>query len=154
LDKGRDEKLILTDFYNFLIEQLQLNTEEELEVEVSQSLIIWVGYNNKKFDMDILWKRALKHGLYDLCKLIPRERYSKNIIDIMEIWTPFEYNKMISQDAVCEFFSLDGKGDFDGSMIYDAWHAEEFERIIKYNAEDVDKVRKLYKLLCKGYSNF
>ena len=155
LDKNRDEKSILLDFYNFLIEELQADIEEDLDIEVCQSLIIWIGFNNKKFDMDLLWKRAMKHGLYDLCKLIPRERYTKNIFDLMEIWSPFEYNKMIKQDNLCDFFGIEGKPEgIDGSMIYDVWHAGEFDRIIEYNADDVDKVRKLYKIVSKGYNNF
>ena len=152
LSKVRNEKLILEDFYEFLIEELQADIEEDLEIEVSQSLIIWVGFNNKKFDMDLLWKRAMFHGLYDLCKLIPRERYTKNIFDIMEIWSPFEFNKMIKQDNLCKFFNIEGKpDDIDGSMIYDVWHAGEYDRIMEYNADDVEKVRKLYKIISKGY---
>ena len=105
--------------------------------------------------MDLLWKRAMFHGLYDLCKLIPRERYTKNIFDIMEIWSPFEFNKMIKQDNLCKFFNIEGKpDDIDGSMIYDVWHAGEYDRIMEYNADDVEKVRKLYKIISKGYNNF
>ena len=85
--------------------------------------------------MDLLWKRSLNHGLYELCKLIPRERYTKNIVDIMEIWNPFDFNKYISQDEVCKFLGVEGKPeDIDGSMIYDLWHQKEFDK------KNVDKI--------------
>lgn len=151
LSEKRDEKQLLMDFHQDLLEQLQKDIEEDFEIEVNQDLIIWVGFNNKKFDMDLLWKRALFHGLYDLCKLIPRERYTKQIFDIMEYWNPFEYNKMISQDDLCKFFGIEGKPDsIDGSKIYDAWQDKRFDEISDYNADDVVKVRELYKMVTKG----
>jgi hypothetical protein len=151
LSSTRNEKQILKDFYEDLILELHKDIEEDFEVEINQNFIIWVGFNNKKFDLDLLWKRAMFHGLYDLCKLIPRERYSKQIFDIMEIWNPFEYNKMVSQDNICKFFGIEGKpDDIDGSQIYDTWQRGEYERIGDYNIDDVEKVRKLYKIISKG----
>lgn len=154
LSTERDEHKILSDFYDFLVSELKNGFDTELEIEINQSLITWVGFNNKKFDMELLWKRAMFHGLYDLAKLIPREKYTKNIYDIMEVWYPFEYNKYISQDKMCSFFNIEGKpDDIDGSMIYDVWHAGEFDRIVEYNADDVEKVKKLYKIISNGYAN-
>ena len=151
LSEERNEKWIITDFYDYLLEDLNKGISEDLEVDINEHFLTWIGFNNKKFDMDLLWKRSLNHGLYELCKLIPRERYTKNIVDIMEIWNPFDFNKYISQDEVCKFLGVEGKPeDIDGSMIYDLWHQKEFDKIADYNIDDVEKVRKLYKIISKA----
>ena len=151
LSEKRDEQQIITDFYDYLLEELNKDIDDELEVDINQNYITWIGFNNKKFDMDLLWKRSLNHGFFELCKLIPRERYTKNIVDLMEIWNPFDFNKFISQDEVCKFLGVEGKPeDIDGSMIYDLWHQKEFQKIIDYNVDDVEKVRKLYKIISKA----
>ena len=151
LSEKRDEKKIIVDFYDYLFEELNRGISEDLEIDINENYLTWIGFNNKKFDMDLLWKRSLHHGLYELCKLIPRERYTKNIIDIMEIWSPFDFNKYISQDEVCKFLGVEGKPeDIDGSMIYDLWQQKEFDKIADYNIDDVEKVRKLYKIISKA----
>jgi uncharacterized protein YprB with RNaseH-like and TPR domain len=151
LSEKRNEKSIILDFHEYLIEELNRDIADELEVDINQNFITWIGFNNKKFDMDLLWKRSLNFGFYELCKLIPRERYSKNIFDIMEVWNPFDFNKFISQDEVCKFLNIEGKPEgIDGSMIYDLWHKKEFQKIIDYNVDDVEKVRKLYKIISKA----
>ena len=69
----------------------------------------------------------------------------------MEIWSPFDFNKYISQDEVCKFLGVEGKpDDIDGSMIYDLWQQKEFDKIADYNIDDVEKVRKLYKIISKA----
>lgn len=151
LSEKRDEKKLLEDFYDFLIESINQDLEEDFEVDISQDFIVWIGFNNKKFDMDLLWKRALHHGLYDLCKLIPRDRYTRNIIDLMEFWSPFEYNKYFSQDEMCNFLNIEGKPDgIDGSKIYDFWMEKRFDEIADYNIDDVVKLQNLYKIVSKA----
>jgi hypothetical protein len=58
----------------------------------------------------------------------------------------------ISQDRLCDALGLSGKGDFDGSMVADAWANGEHERIADYCRSDVEKVRAIHRrFIAVGY---
>jgi len=51
----------------------------------------------------------------------------------------------ISQDNLAKALGLSGKGDFDGSMVAEAWANGEHERIAYYCLSDVETVRAIYR---------
>jgi DNA polymerase elongation subunit (family B) len=143
----RDEKALLEAFYEDVMDQIPYDDAEDL---CANYRLVFIGYNLRKFDLDLLWKRAVYFGLYDLAKLIPRERFSKNVIDIMEIFQGPNIHDYVSQDTVCKYFGLQGKpDDIDGSQVFDYWHNVENgkEKVMEYNKDDVDKVRQLYNIM-------
>ena len=143
----RDEKALLEAFYQDIIDQIPVDDSEDFGVNYR---LVFIGYNLRKFDLDLLWKRAIFFGLYDLAKLIPRERFSKNVIDIMEIFQGPNIHDYVSQDTVCKYFGLQGKpDDIDGSQVFDYWHNVENgkEKVMEYNKDDVDKVRQLFDIM-------
>ncbi len=151
ISADRDEKFVLNSFKEELLKASRIELDDDIELEFKKDYFIWIGFNNKKFDMDLIWKRAMHHGIYDLARLIPRERYSKNIVDLMEIWNPFDSNKFISFDEVCRFFGFAAKeNDIDGSKVYDMFQNKQFSEILDYNISDVEKVKKLYKIIKNG----
>jgi 3'-5' exonuclease len=110
----------------------------------------WVGHNIKGFDLPWLWRKCLKYELYDLARAIPRGRYSKDIEDTMEMWA-IDFKDHVSLSKIAAFFGLNGKvGGLDGSKVYDAWRAGEFERIAEYCVGDVALVREVHARMKAG----
>ena len=110
------------------------------------SPIMWVGHNVKSFDLQWIWRRCIQTGLYELARKIPRERYSKQIIDTMELWAGPDYRDRTSLSKIAKFLSLDGKPEgMDGSKVYDAYIAGDLKSIAAYCAHDVDLTRKIFR---------
>lgn len=146
-DPDRDEKSVLEAFYDELVTSID-NQLGEGNVDESNYSIKWIGYNNRTFDMDILWKRAKYHKIDKLAKLIPRDKWSKDIIDLKEVFNGPNSHEMISQDYVCKYFGIKGKpDDIDGSQVYDFWMRGEHQKVADYNVDDVGKVIELYDIM-------
>jgi hypothetical protein len=130
-------------------ERLQLVWLEENILDHLQGNIVWIGHNIRSFDLQWLWRKAVKYNLPGLCDYIPRYRYAKNVIDTMEVWAGPDYRAMCSLDSIARFLGIPGKDGVDGSMVYDLWQAGEHEKIREYCAGDVRMVREVYKRLPK-----
>jgi predicted PolB exonuclease-like 3'-5' exonuclease len=50
----------------------------------------------------------------------------------------------ISMDKLSRALGMEGKGDFDGSMVADAWANGQHETIIEYCKDDVRKTRAIH----------
>ena len=106
---------------------------------------IWVGHNARAFDLPWLWRKALKYRHYELAQRIPRERYSKDVEDTMEMWST-DYKDYVSLDAVAKFLGVGGKSGH-GSQVYDLWRTGRHQEIADYCADDVELVRRVHKVL-------
>ena len=51
----------------------------------------------------------------------------------------------ISQDNLAKALGLSGKGDFDGSMVAEAWANGEHAKIAQYCMADVETVRAIHR---------
>lgn len=145
-------------------------TEEDMLVELEELImketysqtddgiikfdIYWVGFKIRDYDLQILFKKAIKYKLYRLAKLIPRNRYDKRVIDIYEIWTgsntldPKGGNTM---KDVREFLGLEGKTyGMDGSQVYNYYLEKRYTEISEYCESDVEEERELFYLMLPG----
>lgn len=151
-DENLTEKELLEEFEEFVMEEAR---EEDKENDCTiEYVIYWCGYNIRNYDLNILFKKAIKYKLYDLAKLIPRSNYDKRIIDLQEIWTgsrmmdPKGGNKM---KDVREYLGLEGKtAGMDGSMVYDYYLEGRIEEISDYCDADVQEERELYHIFKPG----
>lgn len=110
----------------------------------------WVGHNVKNFDLPWLWRKCIKYGLYDLARVIPRGRYPKDVEDTMEMWAT-DYKDHVSLSKIAAFLGIDGKTNgLDGSMVYDAWCAGEYDRITEYCVGDVELTREIHAKMRAG----
>jgi len=50
-------------------------------------------------------------------------------------------------DRLCKVLGIDGKGNFDGSMVADEWTNGSKEKVISYCCDDVARTRAIYKRL-------
>lgn len=156
-------KLVDEDYDDIVINTLDYNNELELLKEFEfelrgypkkqfdkMSVVHFVGHNIKSFDIPYLYLRAAKYDLKWLQQIIPNGFQRDRIYDTMEMcavtarMTPDKY---VSLDKACRFFGLDGKGDIDGSMVYDLYKEGRYQEISDYCKADVERVIELHKRL-------
>lgn len=110
--------------------------------------IKWVGFNLRSFDLRWIYHHAVKYKLTRLASIIPRERYSKAVEDVRDIWSGGEYGDRTKLSDLAAFLGLEGKGEgLDGSKIWDAYRAGRLDEICDYCARDVALTREIHQRL-------
>lgn len=107
----------------------------------------WVGHYITGFDLRFIWQRCVINGVKpDISIPYDAKPWDDRVFDTKVAWTGSgQYSGAGSFDALSKAFGLDGKGDIDGSKVYDYWLEGRFEEIAEYNKSDVVKTRELYK---------
>jgi len=107
----------------------------------------WIGHNITGFDLRFIWQRAVIQQVPPPFNLpYDAKAWDDSVFDTMHEWAGSQ-GKDKSLDKVCKALGLKGKGDMDGSKVYDAWLAGEDEKIKEYCADDVSKVRDIHNML-------
>lgn len=104
----------------------------------------FIGHNVAAFDLRFILNRAIVLGV-KLPSIFPRDikPWSDTVFDTMIAWAGTRGT--IGQDRLAEALGLDGKGDFDGSMVAEAWAAGEHVKIAAYCKRDVTTVREIHR---------
>ena len=106
----------------------------------------WIGHYISGFDLRFLLNRAIVLGVkLPPAVILPRDikPWSDQVFDTMVAWSGPK--DRISQDNLAKALGLAGKGDFDGSMVAEAWAKGEHARIAAYCLSDVATVREIYR---------
>ena len=132
-DDWQDEAILLHAF----------NTQLSAAFDPSDRMC-FIGHNILGFDLPFLHKRYIVNGIKP-SPVIPfnARPYSEFIYDTMMIFAG--YNNRISLDRLGRALGLGGKGDFNGSMVWDAVCNGEIKRVAEYCAEDVSLTREVYR---------
>lgn len=146
-NSDEDEIRVLEELQEYIIENTKtdLGNSKTLYHEFS-----FVGHNIKNYDLQIMLVKCMQNPdrLKELGRIIysARQRYNNGAsYDTMEIWTggSGQYN-FVSLNLVAKLLGIHGKGDFDGSMVYDAWKNGDVDRIIEYQRDDVILTRAIF----------
>ncbi len=106
----------------------------------------WVGQNIGGFDLKFLFQRAVINRVNPNFDLKQYGRHGSQFYDTMQAWAG--YGNRVSQDNLCKALGIEGKpDDIDGSKVWDFYKAGKIERIAEYNADDIVKVRQIYRRL-------
>lgn len=112
--------------------------------ELGSSNPFFIGNYIGGFDLKFLFKRAVILGVNPGFKLPHYGRHEQHYYDLMQAWEGF--GGRASQDSMCEALGINVKSDdLDGSKVWDAVEAGEYERVVTYNKLDVEEARQLYK---------
>ena len=104
----------------------------------------FVGHNVIGFDLPFLHKRYIINGIKPSAFIPFNARpYSEFVFDTMTQWAG--YGGRISLDRLGRALSIGGKGEFNGSMVWDAVQHGEIDRVAAYCAEDVELTREVYR---------
>ncbi|QDP48423.1 MAG: putative DNA-directed DNA polymerase [Prokaryotic dsDNA virus sp.] len=104
----------------------------------------FVGHYVGGFDLRFILCRAVVLGV-KIPRCIPRDPkpWSDRIFDTMTAWAG--QKERISMDNLCAALGIEGKGDFDGSMVAEAWANGEHEKIAEYCRDDVHRTREIHR---------
>lgn len=136
------EKKMLEDFYSHLFDQ----TSSAIHGGVVEGKATFVGHNIVGFDLPFIKHRSIILGVKPpraVREAFAAKPWGNEVADTMLLWST-DKEKRASMDALCKAFGLDGKGDFDGSMVADTWPADP-EKVISYCKDDVIRTRQMYE---------
>lgn len=152
VDDGEIQSTLATDseedainrFYDAVREQAK---NKHYGGEVS-GMITLCGHNIAGFDLPFLKHRSMILGIRpppDVLSAVNAKPWDKTIADTMLIWSQ-DREKRVSLDKLCRAFGIDGKGDFNGSMVAETWPVDP-EKVIEYCKADIQKTRDVYRRL-------
>jgi len=132
-DKWEDEAYVLHEFFSDLA--LLFNPSDRFK---------FIGHNIVGFDLRFINQRAVVCGIKPPAwfPVNPRPG-SEFVFDTMTEWAG--WGNRISLDRLGRALGLGGKGEFNGSMVWDAVCNGEIKRVAEYCAEDVSLTRDIYK---------
>lgn len=119
---------------------------DSIRSDVGVHMPRWIGHYISGFDLRFLLNRAIVLGVSLPTKMVlPRDikPWADQVFDTMVAWAGAKGS--ISQDNLARAFGLAGKGDFDGSMVAEAWANGEHDKIAAYCRNDVETVRSMYR---------
>lgn len=134
---GPDERYLVTSLYQALQDAVN---------EAKHAPVTFVGHNLVGFDLKFLWKRSIILGIKPP-KFIPfkAKPWDAVVFDTMQEWDS-DKDKRISLDNLCAVLGIESpKGEMDGSKVWDAFKAGEYDKIATYCAGDVDATRKAHQ---------
>ena len=104
----------------------------------------FIGHYITGFDLRFILCRAVVLGV-PIPQCIPRDPkpWGGKTFDTMTAWAGARGS--ISMDQLCRALGLEGKGDFDGSMVAEAWANGEHQRIADYCKADVQATREIWR---------
>lgn len=103
----------------------------------------FVGHNVIQFDLRFLLHRSIILGIKPPL-IIPFDAspWDDSVYDTMTRWAG--KGSRIKLDDLAKALGVEGKGEIDGSMVYDLYAAGEIEKLIEYCADDVRMTREVY----------
>ncbi len=107
----------------------------------------FIGHYLNKFDLPFIWKRSVINNV-ETCKGVKwiDARHGQHCYDTMTAWAG--YGNSISMDKLAGLLGIKGKGDIDGSQVYDTWR-EDPQKVINYCHNDVAMVKAIHERLIK-----
>jgi DNA polymerase elongation subunit (family B) len=109
------------------------------------------GHNVAGFDIPFIWQRCMIHGV-KLPAWFPRDPkpWSDDVFDTMTRFAGAR--NMISMDKLCMAFNIPATDDISGADVAKAYEAGEFDKIVDHCKTDVEKVRKIHKLMERAFA--
>lgn len=107
--------------------------------------------HNAIFDLGFLWRRCVVTGVKLPFKTpSPSARCGKDYDCTMQAWSGF--GGRISLAVLCRALGVESPkdGGIDGSKIFDAWTAGEYEKIASYNLKDAIACREVWHRMQVG----
>ncbi|WP_334320407.1 ribonuclease H-like domain-containing protein [Gilliamella apicola] len=136
-DWATSESDILKTFFNELIECYRPSADITPH---------FIGHNIENFDLRFIYQRAIVLGIKPP-SFLPLNSKSYNNMYIFDTMTEWAGKRnYVSLNEVCLSLGIPTKGDeIDGSKVWDFVQAGELKRVAEYCADDVEKVRAIYK---------
>lgn len=107
---------------------------------------VWTGHYITGYDLRFLWKRFVINNIKPAITIpYAAPPWSEFVHDTCTEWKGVGGKDKGNLDFVCKAFGIEGKGDFSGADVYEAWKNGEYEKIGLYCGDDVERNRKIFK---------
>lgn len=105
---------------------------------------VFVGHNILGFDLRFILHRSIILGVQPPA-IVPFDAkpWDHSVYDTMTRWAGA--GNRIKLDALATALGIQGKGDIDGSMVYDLYAAGEIVTLLRYCVDDVRMTREVYR---------
>lgn len=116
--------------------------------EAALTDFVFCGHNIHGFDLPFLKHRSIVLGIKPPSKLLRAmnsKPWAECIADTMLMWSD-DRQKRVSMEKLCRVMGIQGKGDFDGSMVAETWPVDP-HKVIDYCKDDVARTRQIYQRL-------
>lgn len=130
----------------FVVDQEESILRSFFDALPKHGLNRFIGHYITGFDLRFIICRAVALGVtLPSNTVFPRnpKPWGDETFDTMTAWAG--PRDRISQDNLCAALDLPCKGDFDGSMVAEAWANGEHDRIAEYCKRDVEAVRSIHR---------
>ena len=148
---GGLEKSITLDSVNPYVRRRTGGLENNLKSISGKPDVIsqWIGHYITGFDLRFLWQRCVVNEVKPTVDIpYDAKPWGDKVFDTKVAWSGSgQYSGKSSLNALCNGFGFAGKGDLDGSKIFDAWLDGRYAEIAEYNKDDVNKCRLIYRKL-------
>ena len=128
------ERLILTGFF----------AECQAVYDATGAAPTIVGHCVTTFDIRWIWHRAIVLGVTPpwWWPVAAKPWDADSVQDTAVMW--IGTRDRISLDRLARILDVGGKGEMDGSQVWDAWERGEHEKVREYCADDVRLVRRIW----------
>lgn len=106
-----------------------------------------VTFNGTSFDLPVLQFRAMAQDVpVDplMFQKLTRKYSNDHHFDLMQILAGWDRQRWHGQNFYLRLFGIGSKGDMDGSKVFDAYKAGEYEKIRQYCIQDAVDLSKLF----------
>jgi hypothetical protein len=136
----KSEKLMLAEFHEYIDAICSANGAQVTKPN-------FIGHYISKFDLPFIWKRSVINNVATAkgVKWIDA-KHGLHCYDTLFAWAG--YGNSISMDNLAKLLGIKGKGDIDGSMVYDTWQTDP-QKVIDYCHDDVAMVKQIHERLIK-----
>jgi len=131
------ERSVLADFYG---------TIGKIYDEGRGVPLTFVGHNVTGFDLRFLFQRSVVLGVQPHPSIpFNAKPWDDKVFDTMVRWSCGDTRTRVSMNKVCESLGIPGKGDLDGSKVWDYVKAGKIKEVAKYCADDVERTRAMHR---------
>lgn len=143
IDRGEIESLESEfDFLCRFNESLESQLTSDKSHNIQQANFIG---HNVVFDIKFILHRSIILGVKPVCELPFDGYHNRDYFCTSKAWAGIR--DRISLDNLCKALGLSGKGDIDGSKVWDALKDGRYGDVAEYNIDDVEKVIQAHKKL-------
>jgi len=104
----------------------------------------FVGHNIIGFDLRFIYQRSIQRGIKPPSFFpINAKPWDNNVFDTMTQWAGT--GNRVKLDTLCKVLGLSGKGDIDGSKVWDYIQAGRIVEVAEYCKHDVKIVRDVWR---------
>jgi len=124
-----------------------------IEARPAGTRFIFSGHNIVGFDLPFLKHRSIILGIKpppDVIAAMKAKPWDSCIEDTILMWST-ERDKRVSLHKLCQAFGIDGKDDFDGSMVAETWLNDPI-KVIEYCKLDVYRQRAVHNRMMWNFS--